>query len=98
MSKPIKATELDKTLLGQLIAEIAKFGGIDKSKSSQLAKILLPYVDTYAAQQQTSLLESLIAKKKTYITELAWKHSASEEAVPFEIIQSELNKHRGKHE
>lgn len=43
--------QLRKTMLGQLIAEIAKFGGDDKDHASQLATILLPYIDTYAARR-----------------------------------------------
>lgn len=34
----------DDTAMGQLIAELGKFGGFDKTKASQLARILLPLI------------------------------------------------------
>lgn len=43
-----KQTSNEKTLLGQLIAEISKFGGASKEDASRLAKILLPHIDSYA--------------------------------------------------
>lgn len=45
-----KQTSNEKTLLGQLIAEISKFGGASKEDASRLAKILLPHIDRYAEQ------------------------------------------------
>lgn len=37
---------------GQLIAEIAKFGGMDKAKASQLATILLPHIENHTQQER----------------------------------------------
>ncbi|TFB85823.1 hypothetical protein E3O44_12540 [Cryobacterium algoricola] len=45
------AVQLEQdSLLGQLIAEIARFGGADKTKASQLARILLPHINSHTAQ------------------------------------------------
>lgn len=52
----------------------------------------------FIAIQNTALLKELLEKKKMYITELAWKHAASEDAVPIEVINSKLAAMGGQHE
>lgn len=60
MSDTTKAGEL--AFLGKLIAEISKFGGASKEDASRLARILLPHIDSYAAQERTKLVDELISK------------------------------------
>lgn len=54
-----------------------------------LDKAVEPLFELFATQN-TALLKELLNHKKTYITELAWKHAASEEAVPTNVINSKL--------
>jgi len=54
-----------------------------------LAKRILALIHRH----QNQLLDKLLEEKKTYITELAWKHAASEDAVPVEAI-NKLRRHR----
>lgn len=42
-------------LLGQLIAEIAKFGGSSKEDADRLARILLPHIKSYAIAEQARI-------------------------------------------
>jgi hypothetical protein len=56
----------NKTLMSQLIAEIGKFGGFDKTKASQLARILLPHID--AALQEQDIASRLDTIKNLITT------------------------------
>lgn len=49
---PLSKEELRKQIMGQLIAEIAKFGGASKEDASRLARILLPHIDAYSEQRE----------------------------------------------
>ena len=63
---------LDKTLMGRLIAEIARFGGFDKKKASQLATILLPFIDQAIEAEIVKAREETINKVKSKLPEQAW--------------------------
>lgn len=51
--------QLTPKMMGQLIAEIAKFGGSDKKKASALASILLPHIEQYGQGIAREALQKL---------------------------------------
>jgi len=51
-----KPAVVAKSLMGQLIAEIAKFGGDTKDHASQLARILLPHIESYVQSRTDEAL------------------------------------------
>lgn len=65
-STPVSGVRKELTLMGKLITEIVKFGGDDKKHASQLAKILLPHIEKYAALQADKAvqdaLQTVVAK------------------------------------
>lgn len=61
MKTPKQDEWLDETLLGHLIAELAKFGGFDNVKASQLARILLPHIDIHIQSRVVEELKAVLS-------------------------------------
>lgn len=78
---PLSKIELREKILPYLYG----LGGQGRMQRAEAnATEILKLFTTYT----NSVLDEAIGKKKTYITELAWKHAASEDAVPVAALKA----------
>lgn len=90
MSKPFDLRG-DKELLGQLIAELAKFGGMGKTKASQLARILLPHITSDKQRLLKELMEQAVDDGEVFLLVPGQPGRFKRKVyVPVEVIQNKL--------
>jgi hypothetical protein len=76
-----------EALMGKLIAELAKFGDMDKQQASRLARILLPHIKSHAEQEKAAAVLAARIDEVRHMPhqQTPSEHVMSKDAIPLPV-------------